>query len=615
MNLTKFLKIVDCTMGKLTKEKLEAVLHDIARTIPEHQREEFIERMERLGNINIKKKLQNAEENETGDSKKEKQNQMMNHIDAGYRHELQEKTLQIQKKLQQIEEEELCIVGEINDEYDDWYNSSVEEFIFQDPQGVADILETACSVIHQCVDAELYAEAYEIADRLLTIRICVDGDYADFGCGGLTLQEMVNQPICRIDYDQLVLDTLYAAYQAKPLRERPEAVYQVFKNANCSDMKLETLLQAGNTELKEVDEFLPLWIAYLGECRGNQEDSLLSEAVALQNNLEKELQYARQFYALHPGLYEQILKKNRPDKNAEEMLAIGKEALAVIPIEYRIRSRIALQTAEYAGQMGKREEMEDCWLEAFRSDTRPVHYLRLAVESQDFSKYQDTVRIIYQQYAKKDEPGYDMSTYISDLRRNVVGSVPYAMLKFLDGNWTDIIHVDMNVKDSVGWSGTFMKSGMALFLLYLYKGMSDSIESLPAGCNAMCRKIVMESLFTAQEYVQGLDYSVQKEDTLLFWECFSKWKEKVSMPKAEQEKLIEKLENWVERRVEGIMKGNYRRCYRECAEYVAALGEVKESRGEMNGKAYFMESYRAAYSRRTAFHGELRAMGMRGKRS
>ena len=43
---------------------------------------------------------------------------------------------------------------------------------------------------------------------------------------------------------------------------------------------------------------------------------------------------------------------------------------------------------------------------------------------------------------------------------------------------------------------------------------------------------------------------------------------------------------------------------------MSALGEARESMGEQGGKQRVMEQYRAQYSRRSAFHQELRNYGM-----
>ena len=56
---------------------------------------------------------------------------------------------------------------------------------------------------------------------------------------------------------------------------------------------------------------------------------------------------------------------------------------------------------------------------------------------------------------------------------------------------------------------------------------------------------------------------------------------------------------------------NKRKYYGECAKYIAAFGEVNESLGRTGVKAQIMERYKVEYSRRRAFHDELRSFGMR----
>ncbi len=70
------------------------------------------------------------------------------------------------------------------------------------------------------------------------------------------------------------------------------------------------------------------------------------------------------------------------------------------------------------------------------------------------------------------------------------------------------------------------------------------------------------------------------------------------------------IDEWIERRVAGIMANNRRKYYGECASYIAALGEVQESAGDKGAKARIMERYRNEYYRRWAFHQELAGYGM-----
>lgn len=57
------------------------------------------------------------------------------------------------------------------------------------------------------------------------------------------------------------------------------------------------------------------------------------------------------------------------------------------------------------------------------------------------------------------------------------------------------------------------------------------------------------------------------------------------------------------------MENNRRNYYGECAAFIAALGEVKASRGQGLEKQNYMEYFRRQYPRRTAFKGELKNMG------
>jgi hypothetical protein len=83
------------------------------------------------------------------------------------------------------------------------------------------------------------------------------------------------------------------------------------------------------------------------------------------------------------------------------------------------------------------------------------------------------------------------------------------------------------------------------------------------------------------------------------------------LSETEQDSYLKWVEQLVRKRVDGIMEGNYRKYYHECAGYIAALGEVMESRGILKGKQRLMLGYKQDYSRRRAFHEALRNFGMR----
>lgn len=52
INLTQFLKSVDAATAEMSREKLEEVIHDIARTLPEKAREDFLIRLDMKHGMN-----------------------------------------------------------------------------------------------------------------------------------------------------------------------------------------------------------------------------------------------------------------------------------------------------------------------------------------------------------------------------------------------------------------------------------------------------------------------------------------------------------------------------------------------------------------------------------
>ena len=164
----------------------------------------------------------------------------------------------------------------------------------------------------------------------------------------------------------------------------------------------------------------------------------------------------------------------------------------------------------------------------------------------------------------------------------------------------------MSEKKALGWSSTFMKEGLAMFLLLLSEG-----ETLPSGLNAMLARAISGCGFRSGEFLNGTCLNEGTSDRELFWNLFCKWKAGVNVSEEDDAKWMKKMEQLISMRTAGIMEENRRNYYGECAAFIAAYGEVLESRGEKNAKAHVMESYKAEYSRRRAFHQELRAFGMK----
>ena len=178
------------------------------------------------------------------------------------------------------------------------------------------------------------------------------------------------------------------------------------------------------------------------------------------------------------------------------------------------------------------------------------------------------------------------------------------LLRFLDGQFADVLAKGLNKTKALGWSGTFMKQGIALYLLYLYEGRQKG-----KGIAAMALAVKSAMGFSAEAYLRGIGEDKSADENALFYEVFLKWKSAVQMEPSVRTSAIEKIAGLLEKRVEGIMDANRRNYYGECAAYLAALGEVQESLGEKGAKQRLMTSYKDKYSRRRAFREEMRNYG------
>lgn len=130
----------------------------------------------------------------------------------------------------------------------------------------------------------------------------------------------------------------------------------------------------------------------------------------------------------------------------------------------------------------------------------------------------------------------------------------------------------------------------------------------------MLRQVTGAVGFSKKEYENGTLKTIDESDQDWFWKCWLHWKKTVPLSEGERRELLQWTEGLVTVRVKGIMEGNHRKYYGECAAYIAALGEAKESGGERNGKQNTMAKYMEAYSRHSSFRQEMLAYGMRDLR-
>lgn len=605
MNFTQFLKAVDQAAAAMSKEQLAEFIHDTARTLPENQREDFLAEMLLFAagkETHICPEPSKADQEAAAD--------------------FEQKRSFLRTRLERMESGELCLEGSLNPEYDDWYSSAEEEFLYSDPEGILDIIEEACRFVHQCVDCEEYQAACELTGILIGLDIMVGGEYQEYTDEPININDLKSYHLGNVDYRTLVIDAARAAYCASALSERADELYITLMNSGRRDITLEMILQGGR-ELPEIDAFLPLWIEHLGRMTGSSAGKLLQEALELADDGEQLLANARKYCGEHPELYEQYLTANQGKTDADSLLAVGTEALEAIEKKYLVRSRIALLTSRTALEQDRPELAETCWLEAFRSDTRVVNYLRLLMECRDFSNVREAAAQIYRETCSQLRKDSYFLPVAGGGRENQVNPTQAYLLAFLGGEFDYVRERAMNATNSLGWSASFMKCGLAAFLLLLTEDGSlpqdaaqqgGELKTMKPGAREMLRRIVAAVGFDKSEYEKGTLRLIEESNEGWFLTCWNRWKRTVPLSREQREALLGWAEGLVTKRVQGIMEGNHRNYYGECAAYIAALGEAREAGGEPNGKQATMAKYMEAYNRRSAFRQVMRGYGMQDTR-
>ena len=583
IKLPQFLKEVDAIAGKLSHEELEKILHEIARTWEENKREHFLQLLKTYGSS-------------TGEVRE----------DDGYS-DVRSGIKDIMECLTGINNSERCLNSEYNEEWDDWYNSDADEILFSDPEGILKDIGRAMELIHCCVDMELYKEGCELAETLAILEVSSEGDYNDYDGSPLYLHDLDQYDLLMYDYEKFVKECLYLIYMGNESEDRAEELFCMMGNFENYSIRLADIMQMGKDELPEFDEFLTKWIAYLGQKKVKLAEDLLKEAQSFVQDDTVLLDNARKYAEEHPVLYKQLLEMNLESDKNEEMYQIGMEALHKIPVSYTVRSDIALLTAVFAQKSQEKEKAERCWVEAFRSDSTVVNYLRIRLLSGDWRAYQPEINAVIEKAYEAASQRENRNIYHEHFEReNYLHKNAYCTLLFFEGQFEKMHAVGMNEKEGLGWSTTFMKQGLALMMLLLYYG-----EELPAGLKSMQSIAYSACGFNAEEYYKGTTETNMESGKVLFSKLYDSWKKKISLSEDEISLWIDRIEKWIELRVRGIMENNRRNYYGECAAFIAAFGEVRESLGKPNAKAAIMNQYRSEYARRSAFHRELRAYGMK----
>ena len=461
MNLPQFLKLIDDTTSKMTKEELAESIHHIARTLPEERREWLLSML-------------SADYIEKTESKEPVSDDLYN-------------------DLAKIISGEYRLDSEYNEEWDDWYASDEPDFLFEDNDDLLSVIEDAYAELHRLIDCAKYEQARRLGDILLDLEVQADGDYPDYENDTLNIEDLEMYDLVDFSVKSVLLDIACAVYFTTSGQERAAALYRVGTHFDhFADWTLEELMQHSPEELPGFDAFLKDWILYLQTKEEPATDDYLDEALEMQADPVIALETARQSVELHPELYLKVLSMQGNDM---AQLETGLEALGSIDPNYTVRSEIALQTAETALRLGNDECAAYCRTEAFRSNSTAVNYIRALVNHPDYEKCLKELQSIKSDYHEQNFNNF--------LKYNRLKESTVRFSRFLSGEFQNA-YADVFENHSSYDSGICLQ-GAALIALFLYP---DS--TIHEGGKEMLRILETGLPFRAEEYVKGLGISVAR---------------------------------------------------------------------------------------------------------
>lgn len=566
MNLNVFLKNVDDRLSKMTEAQTRAFIHEMARTLSEDARLRFLNELDQAQSR--EKKISVAD--------------MSRDVHAA--------ALKMCSVLEKISEGSRSLESEYNEEYDDWYNPDADEILINDPVGIIADITHACKLVHKCVDAGCYADAELLLQMLEHTEIPIRGDYTEYmDDDRISMQSLAETSVFDGDWNQTVLDGIYGCYMHETPDCRSEKIFALLSDSGDAAVSLEDLMQCGDQELPDFDRFLTDWQDYLAEQTENDSPRrgqiyafkvsslarrLLREAAQMNPTPESAVQTARKYGEDEPSLYLTAVKKCFEGGDNEQGFSLAAEALDKLkPKEGTgsVRAAIAeagIVTAEAAGRSDFAEQLR---AEKFRAQPTPEHYLDLALHCTSFdAKYQNEMKEIYIAGLKH----VANKSFGEDTRSKLF------TIAFLNGDFAFALQEGMAFSEPIGWTGTFMKEGMALFLLGSYEGESGT---MPPAMRNMLRRCGIEN----------------------FAQVFDAWHKMRVLPEEIKQQAIAKAEAAMAKRTDAIL-GRHRNYYGECADYIAAIGEVKESRGKKGSARGFVQNYYDKYTRYRAFRAELK---------
>lgn len=559
IRLPEFLCKVDNITQNLTTEELLNLVHQIARTLPEDERDSFLELLNSCAN-----KISN-----------ENTNDILFELPA---------TL---KRIEEIYKGYKYLTISVNEEWDDWYDDYEDQFIYHDESLLLDDIEKAASLIHQCIDQEFYdSRILKLTQALSRLVVfAIEDDEYTHDKSAISLEELYSKDLLTFDFFQWIYESMYIIYKTSSKTNRPNEIYNFILNFKQTSIKLEKFMQIGNHDLQDFDLFLNQWIELLIHQENYQANHLIKDAIPLLKDPNDLLVFAKENANTHPYFYLYFFENYANQYTLDQLLSTSLEAMQNIENQCIERNKIALYCASYANQMHDFKTVDKAYFEAFISDKNITNYMRLRFESHDYQKYKDSVKQAIQSKENNKPSSLYSNSYMDFITRDFRN-----LILFFETDFS---------KESIG---KFQEIPLSFILLTLN---NNHTSPYPKGLEHVLYCAYQLCNFNANNYYFGTSSTYQLDSHELFIKLFTQWKQTLQLSKNEENLWFQYLDNKIQAETESTLSNHHRSYYYSCAALISAYGEVLESRNQKGSKQHLIDSYKKKYPRFRAFHSEL----------
>ncbi|MGL5978381.1 MAG: hypothetical protein ACRCZJ_05265 [Erysipelotrichaceae bacterium] len=496
----------------------------------------------------------------------------------------------------------------VEDEWsdEDWYDleeQSEDEqacFQFQDPFNLIDTINEILTFVKEAMHSKKYAQVIAIFKRLEALQIEVVSDIWE---GPVSLRRLEDEFALVVPCRLWHLWELYARYCDTQPESRAEELYRMIQTYDYYPGLLEEMMQL-EFSLPDIEQFLPLWIAYLGAQPSKLAYACLQDALRIANKESNWIMLFQLPDFKHAALFEQYLKRNDAFDHKEAYFMIGNQGLQASKLDMMLHTRIANLLIEK--RMSQDKAITKDIVELWQASYRVYPQSRIAQRLKEYMEEELALAFIKQsslaylvQFEHVDVRGMKEATKRMD--EILLGSNHALYQLFLQGEYQAVMRYGVDKSETLGIGSGFMKPALKLFLLLMVE------DTTTPACTWAMKSL--HNWFGDHEVETGINYRI--------WEQTSYEKTKIelellkanhSLTSKQTQESLDWIADFIKARTVAIMERSYTNYYEECALYIVLLNQAYIDNDDAVKGLGLIEEMRDRFAQKRKFNNKLREL-------